>query len=102
MALTAAVPCLLVVYPYLSWQKYHANVILPNGGYNGAYSSNQILLAGLQALPEMPNTAKAWVMSNGAMLSVDAAFTDWFGYKPDAITGVYISQLVVDVKRFEQ
>lgn len=31
----------------------------------------------VQAVPHVPGTAKAWVLSKGAILSVDAAFTDW-------------------------
>jgi hypothetical protein len=30
----------------------------------------------LQAVPPAPNTATAWVLANGAMLSVDNTFTD--------------------------
>jgi hypothetical protein len=30
----------------------------------------------LQALPVQPETATAWVLGNGAMLSVDKVFTD--------------------------
>jgi hypothetical protein len=32
--------------------------------------------APLQAVPQPPNTATAWVMASGALLSVDATFTD--------------------------
>lgn len=31
----------------------------------------------VQAVPPQPNTACVWVLANGAILSVDAAFTDW-------------------------
>jgi hypothetical protein len=36
-------------------------------------------LCPLQPLPVTPGTAKAWVMASGSIISVDAAFTDWFG-----------------------
>ena len=50
----------------------------------------------------MPGTAKAWVLANGAMLSVDAVFTDWFGHRPDDLLGTYVNSLIVEHKTLEK
>ncbi len=52
-------------------------------------------------LPAPPNTARAWVMGSGVVLSVDAVFSDWFGYRPDDLPGAYFTGIVKDPERLE-
>ena len=40
-------------------------------------SQDSIFMGVIEALPTVQGTAKAWVLANGAMLSVDSVFTDW-------------------------
>ncbi|GAX73365.1 hypothetical protein CEUSTIGMA_g818.t1 [Chlamydomonas eustigma] len=53
-------------------------------------------------LPTPPDTARAWVMGSGVVLSVDATFSDWFGYRPEDLPGAYFSTLVSDATRMEE
>lgn len=38
-------------------------------------------------LPVPPNTARVWVSSSGAIVSIDNVFGDWFAYKTDELAG---------------
>lgn len=40
-------------------------------------------------------------MTNGSVVSVDAAFSDWFGYKPADLLGSSLSSLVVEHQRLQ-
>ncbi len=53
-------------------------------------------------LPSPPNTARAWVMGSGVVLSVDAVFSDWFGYRPDDLPGAYFTSIVKDPAKLEE
>lgn len=55
-----------------------------------------------QPIPPAQGVAKAWVMASGAMVSVDAVFSDWFAFKPEDLLGSFVSALVVEHKRFEE
>ncbi|KAJ9517556.1 hypothetical protein QJQ45_025104, partial [Haematococcus lacustris] len=63
---------------------------------------DSIFMGVVEAVTSPPDTAMAWVLSNGAMLSVDAVFTDWFGHRPEDLLGGYINSLVVENNRMSQ
>ena len=46
--------------------------------------------------------AVAWVVANGAIISVDHNFTDWFGYKSQDLVNTYVTSLVADPKALMQ
>jgi hypothetical protein len=50
----------------------------------------------VQIVPPPPKTAQAWVVEGGVVLSVDATFCDWFGYRPDELPGAYFTNFVAE------
>mmetsp|Transcript_29309 Transcript_29309/g.64857 ORF Transcript_29309/g.64857 Transcript_29309/m.64857 type:complete len:2212 (+) Transcript_29309:218-6853(+) len=63
---------------------------------------DSMFMGTVEACPTKPDTACAWVLASGAVLSVDSRFTDWFGFKPDDLLGTYVSSLVVEAKKLEE
>lgn len=51
-----------------------------------------------QVLPTPPDTACVWVMGNGAIMSADNTFSDWFAYPVREIANRYLHSLVADPK----
>ena len=46
-----------------------------------------------QAQQPSPDVATLWLTPTGKVLSVDAAFTDWLGYRPTDIQGSAVAAL---------
>ncbi|GAX78754.1 hypothetical protein CEUSTIGMA_g6191.t1 [Chlamydomonas eustigma] len=65
------------------------------------FGLDSMFMGMLQALPTPPNSARAWVMGSGVVLSVDATFSDWFGYRPDDLPGAYFSSILKDTKKMD-
>jgi hypothetical protein len=56
----------------------------------------------LQPQKADPCQAKAWVLGNGAIASVDKEFTDWFGWRPGDLLGSNLSSVLVEVKELAE
>ncbi|GFH18054.1 uncharacterized protein HaLaN_14791 [Haematococcus lacustris] len=50
----------------------------------------------LEALPQMPDEARVWLMLNLSVVSVCPNFTDWTAFKPDDVAGLALKDLVVN------
>ncbi|GAX73347.1 hypothetical protein CEUSTIGMA_g800.t1 [Chlamydomonas eustigma] len=66
------------------------------------FGMDSVFMGMFSPLPTPPNTARAWVMGSGVVLSVDATFSDWFGYRPEDLPGAYFSTLVKDTDVLER
>lgn len=50
-----------------------------------------------------PDTACAWVLGNGAIVSVDATFSDWFAYPARELASIgHLPNIVTDSKALMQ
>ena len=66
------------------------------------FGMDSVFMGIFDVLPTLPNTARAWVMGSGVVLSVDSVFSDWFGYRPDDLPGAYFSSLCKETTAIEE
>ncbi|GAX73349.1 hypothetical protein CEUSTIGMA_g802.t1 [Chlamydomonas eustigma] len=66
------------------------------------FGMDSVFMGVFSAIPTPPDAARAWVMLGGIVLSVDATFADWFGYRPEDLSGAYFSTMVKDSNALER
>ncbi|GAX73363.1 hypothetical protein CEUSTIGMA_g816.t1 [Chlamydomonas eustigma] len=66
------------------------------------FGMDSVFMGVFDVLPPPPNTARAWVLGNGVVLSVDSTFSDWFGYRPEDLPGAYFSNFVSDSSKLDE
>ncbi|GAX73356.1 hypothetical protein CEUSTIGMA_g809.t1 [Chlamydomonas eustigma] len=65
------------------------------------FGMDTVFMGVFKTIPSPPNSARAWVLSGGIILSVDSTFSDWFGYNPQDLPGAYFTNLVRESRELE-
>lgn len=54
-----------------------------------------MIMGVMEPVAKKPDTCTLWVGMQGQILSCDSAFSDWFAYQPQDLTGAAITSLAV-------
>ncbi|GAX73357.1 hypothetical protein CEUSTIGMA_g810.t1 [Chlamydomonas eustigma] len=66
------------------------------------FGMDSVFMGSIRAIPTPQGAARLWALSNGVVLSVDITFSDWFGYQPEDLPGMYLSSIVKDPATLEE